>query len=374
MSGEQLVELAPYLKLMVEKGASDLYFSPGAAVGIKIEGLMTHINRDQPLSPTALRDMAYHVMNERQRTEFERDLELDMAMGLEGLGRFRINVFWQRGHVSMVVRHLKSEVPQLESLGLPPVLAELIMEPRGLILVVGATGSGKSTTLASMIQHRNAQRTGHILTIEDPVEYIHKHQRSIVNQREVGVDTVSYGEALRRAMREAPDVIMIGEIRDQETMKHALTYAETGHLCISTLHSSNASKCLRRIVNFFPPESHPELLLDLSLHLKAIISQRLLIGKNGKRVPAVEVLLPSPFVRELIQKGEIDQISAALEKGGEKGMLTFEQSIIGLFNEGRIDEEEALKHADSRTNLAVKLRLRDGGATHFSSDLRIGDD
>jgi len=368
------MELAPYLKLMVEKDASDLYFSPGAAVGIKIEGLTTHINRDQAMMPAVLRDMAYHVMNERQRTEFERDLELDMAIGLEGLGRFRINVFWQRGQVAMVVRHLKSEIPRLETLRLPAVLSELIMEPRGLILVVGATGSGKSTTLAAMIQYRNEQRTGHILTIEDPVEYIHKHNRSIINQREVGVDTRSYGEALRRAMREAPDVIMIGEIRDQETMKHALTYAETGHLCLSTLHSSNASKCLRRIVNFFPPQSHPELLLDLSLHLKAIISQRLLIGKNGKRVAAVEVLLPSPFVRELIQKGEIDQVSAALEKGGEKGMLTFEQSLIGLFNEGLIDEEEALKYADSRTNLAVKLRLRDGSHAHFSSDLRIGDD
>jgi twitching motility protein PilU len=263
-------------------------------------------------------------MNDKQRSEFEKNLELDMALGVSQIGRFRVNVFWQRGEVAMVIRHLKTEIPTLESLGLPRVLERLIMEPRGLILVVGATGSGKSTTLASMIDHRNSHKTGHILTIEDPIEYTHHHKHSVVNQREVGVDTHSYAEALRRAMREAPDVIMIGEIRDRETMKQALTYAETGHLCIATLHASNVDQTMRRIVNFFPENTHRELFMDLSMHLKAVVSQRLLKGKDGKRSAAVEVMLASPYIMDLINKGEIDGIGEIMEKSPEQGMKTFE--------------------------------------------------
>jgi twitching motility protein PilU len=365
------MELPAYLKVMADKGASDLYLSTGAPVMLKIEGKTGPITQ-KALPAGSVKELAYSVMNDKQRSEFEKDLELDMAVGINQLGRFRVNVFWQRGEVAMVIRHLKTEIPSLEALGLPRVLEQLILEPRGLILVVGATGSGKSTTLASMIDHRNSHKTGHILTIEDPIEYTHHHKHSVVNQREVGVDTHSYAEALRRAMREAPDVIMIGEIRDRETMKQALTYAETGHLCIATLHASNVDQTMRRIVNFFPENAHRELFMDLSMHLKAVVSQRLLKGKDGKRAAAVEVMLASPYIKDLINKGEIDGIGEIMEKSPEQGMKTFDQAIMELYNEGRISQEEALANADSRHNLEVKIRLEHGkldlDGTNFSME------
>jgi len=359
------MELATYLNIMAQKGASDLYLTTGAPIMMRVEGHTAPIT-DSPLTEGAVKKLAYSIMNDKQKAEFENTLELDIAIGVNDLGRFRVNALWQRGEVSLVIRHLETNIPSIQTLGLPPLLEHLMMEPRGLILVVGSTGSGKSTTLASMIDFRNSHRTGHILTIEDPIEYTHSHKLSVVNQREVGVDTLSYTEALRRAMREAPDVIMIGEIRDRETMKQALTYAETGHLCLSTLHASNVDQAMRRIVNFFPEHAHKELFMDLSLHLKAVVAQRLLRGKDGKRSPAVELMLSSPYIRDLINKGEIDGIRDIMEKSNELGMKTFDQSILELYHQGVISQEEALGNADSRHNLEVKLRLESGGQSSTS--------
>lgn len=366
------MELPAYLKVMADKGASDIYLSTGAQVMMKVEGKTGPLTQN-PLPAGAVRQLAYSVMNDKQRAEFEKNLELDMAVGVAEVGRFRVNVFWQRGEVSMVIRHLRNDIPSIDSLGLPPVLKQLILEPRGLVLVVGATGSGKSTTLASMIDHRNSHQSGHILTVEDPIEYTHSHKKSVVNQREVGVDTRSYNEALRRAMREAPDVIMIGEIRDRDTMKQALTYAETGHLCISTLHASNVDHTMRRIVNFFQEHAHKELFMDMSMHLKAVVAQRLLKGKDGKRVVAVEVMLASPYIRDLINKGEIDGIADIMERGTEHGMKTFDQAILELFNQDKITREEALINANSRHNLEVKIRLAKGGLGTASDLLSIDE-
>lgn len=353
------MDLLPYLKAMVEREASDLYFSSDAAVAMKIDGNTTYVTQ-HVLGPGMTKSLAYSVMSDRQRAEFEREYELDMAVSIESLGRFRLNVFQQRGEVALVVRHIRSVIPSIGDLQLPHLMNDLVMLPRGLILIVGATGSGKSTTLASMIDYRNQHRSGHILTIEDPIEYIHHHKRAIVNQREVGVDTHSFNHALRRAMREAPDVIMVGEIRDRETMQQALSYAETGHLCLSTLHAANAHKALRRIVNFFPESTHNELYLDLSLHLQAIVSQRLLSGVHHKRVPAVEVMLASPYIRDLIQKGEIDKIREVMEKRTDDGMQTFDQSLLELYHAGKITRQTALDQADSRSNISIKIRLEEG--------------
>lgn len=366
------MDLLPYLKAMMDKEASDLYFSAGAPVAMKVEGHTAYVTQ-HPLGPGMAKELAYSVMSDKQRAEFEREFELDMAVSVEQLGRFRLNVFMQRGEVALVVRYIKSVIPDVKSLQLPELLNDLIMAPRGLILVVGTTGSGKSTTLASMIDYRNRHKSGHILTIEDPIEYIHHHRKSIVNQREVGVDTHSFNHALRRAMREAPDVIMVGEIRDRETMQQALSYAETGHLCLSTLHAANANKALRRIVNFFPESAHTELFLDLSLHLQAIISQRLLPGTHAKRVPAVEVMLATPYIKDLIQKGEIDNIHDAMEKNSDHGMQTFDQSILNLYHQQLITQQVALEHADSRNNLSIRMRLEDGTIGN-TTHMRLSDD
>lgn len=365
------MDLLPFLKTMAEREASDLFFSTGAPVGMKVEGKTGPVTR-QPLTKGQTRDLAYSVMNDSQRLEFERERELDMALGIEGVGRFRLNVFLQRGDVALVVRFIKSSIPDMQTLQLPDILRRLVLMPRGLLIVAGSTGSGKSTTLASMIDYRNANRTGHILTIEDPIEYIHHHQKSIVNQREVGVDTHSFAHALRRAMREAPDVILVGEIRDRETMQQALTYAETGHLCLSTLHAANANKALRRIVNFFPESAHNELFMDLSMHLQSIISQRLVPGINAKRVPAVEIMLSTPYVRDLVQKGDIDGLHAAMEKGEAEGMQSFDQSLLKLYHEARISQETALDFADSRNNLSIKMRLEEG-APPVLSDMQLSE-
>jgi twitching motility protein PilU len=317
-------------------------------------------------------DVAWSILNDEQIAAFERDLELNLAISVAKLGRFRVNVFRQRGETAMVVRYIKSRIPSIDELGLPEILKQLIMEKQGLILVVGSTGSGKSTTLASMVNYRNEQKPGHILTIEDPIEFVHEHKKSVVDQREVGLDTHSYEEALKNAMREAPDVIVIGEIREQETMRHALHYAETGHVCLSTLHANNANQTLERIINFFPDTAHQALLLDLAQHLRAIISQRLIPGVSGRRVPAVEILLNSPFISELIEKSRINEIKDAMEQGKFAGMQTFDQSLYMLFKEGKISVDEALQHADSRNNLRLRLRLEDPGQFQSSEKLKIG--
>jgi twitching motility protein PilU len=321
-----------------------------------------------------VRKLAYSIMSDDQVSEFERTMECNLAISINGLGRFRVNVFRQRGDAAMVIRYIKGVIPSIDELNLPPILKELIMMPRGLILVVGSTGSGKSTSLASMIDHRNATSTGHILTIEDPVEFLHTHKKSVVDQREVGLDTLSYEVALKNAMREAPDVILIGEIRDRQTMQHAIAYAETGHLCLSTLHANNANQALDRIINFFPDTAHHQLYLDLSLNLKAVVSQRLVKSKDGKRMPAVEVMLLSTFVAELIQKGDIHAVKEAMEQGTERGMQTFDQALYKLYKEGRITLDEALSHADSRNNLSLKIRLDETGNVQANSGLSINEE
>ncbi|NBB93194.1 MAG: PilT/PilU family type 4a pilus ATPase [Gammaproteobacteria bacterium] len=349
------MEIEAYLRAMVKHNASDLFFSAGAPAGIKIQGETRRLGQEN-LSSQQVRKLAYSLLNDKQIATFEAEMELNLAIALESLGRFRVNLFRQRGSVAMVVRYIKSEIPSIEDLDLPPILKDLIMEPRGLILVVGATGSGKSTTLASMIDHRNERRTGHILTIEEPIEFLHKHKKSIVDQRELGLDTLSYANALKNAMREAPDVILIGEIRDRETMKHAISYAETGHLCLSTLHANNANQTLDRIINFFPESAHHQLFIDLSEHLRAIVSQRLVPSSDGKRVPAVEVLIRTPYVADLILKNDIDSIKEAMKEGGQAGMQTFDQALLKLYRESRISEEQALEHADSRNDLGLAIR------------------
>ena len=349
-------DLTAYMQLMARQKASDCFFSPGAPPSIKIEGNTVHLGEEE-LTPEWVHRMAYSVMSDRQQKEFEATMEMNLAVGLPDVGRFRVNVYRQRGAVAIAVRYITSEIPTLDSLGLPEKLKELINLPRGLILVVGSTGSGKSTTLASMIDHRNTMRTGHILTIEEPVEFLHRHKKSVVDQREIGLDTLSYENALKNAMREAPDVVLIGEIRDRETMKHAISYAETGHLCLSTLHANNANQTLDRIINFFPDTARHQLLIDLSLNLQAVISMRLVKGVDGKRRPAVELLLHTAYVSDLIERGEIHEIKDAMKQSANVGMQTFDEALFRLYAAGKISYEECIENADSRTDLALRIRL-----------------
>ena len=364
------MEIFSFLNLMVEKAGSDLFFSVGAPVNLKIEGI-THPLKMPALRPGQVKQLAYSVMNERQISEFEAKMEMNLSISAENLGRFRVNVFVQRGETGMVIRYIKNKIPPLAALGLPPVLEKLVMRKRGLVLVTGATGSGKSTTLASMLNYRNENATGHILTIEDPLEFLHAHKLSVVDQREVGIDTHSYEEALKNALREAPDVIMIGEIRDRNTMKQAIAYAETGHLCLSTLHANNANQAMERVINFFPEEAHRQLLVDLSLNLAGVVSQRLIPGLHEKRVPAVEVMLNSSYISDLITKGEFSGIKEAMARSTEIGMCTFDQALYQLYTEDRISLDEALHNADSRTDLALRVRLAAGVSTQDVGDLSI---
>jgi twitching motility protein PilU len=360
------IDITPFLKLMVEREASDMYFTCGAKVQIKINGVTMGIGNNV-LPKGAVYDILPGILNDRQLAEFEEEMELDTAFSLDNVGRFRINVFRQRGEVAIVIRQIKAQVPSVQELQLPAVIENLIMEPRGLIIIAGATGTGKSTTVASMIDHRNTRRSGHILTIEDPIEFIHDHKKSIVNQREVGLDTKSFKEALRRAMREAPDVIMIGEIRDAETMSQALSYADTGHLCIATLHATNTIQCMERIISLFPEANRDQLLSDLSLNLRAIICQRLLIDVNKKRVPATEVLFNEPQVKKLIHDGAIHKLKEVLEKAPPESPLhSFDNDMLRLYKANKVTMEEALNHADEPDHFKLKVNLGgDGGG--FSS-------
>jgi twitching motility protein PilU len=363
------LELFQLLKSMVDHNASDLFLSVGAPPNLKIEGA-TRPLKLPPLGPGEVTALAHSAMNERQMKQFEETMECNLSISAAGIGRFRINVFRQRNEVAMVVRYLKSRIPAFAELGLPSLLEGLVMTKRGLVLIVGAAGSGKSTTLASMIEYRNTHQTGHILTIEDPIEFIYEHKQSIVDQREVGVDTLSFADALRNAMREAPDVIVVGEIRDRDTMQHAIAYAETGHLCLSTLHANNANQALERVINFFPEEAHRQLLMDLSLNLKAVISQRLVAGLAQKLVPAIEILLNTPYIADLMQKGRPDEIKGVMAKSVELGMRTFDQSLYDLYMDHRISYEEAMRNADSRTDLALRIRLSVG--KHAEDALPLG--
>jgi twitching motility protein PilU len=358
--------VTPLFKLMSDKQASDMFFTAGAPIQIKINGLVMPIN-SQALDPEQCKKICYELMNETQIKEFETVHEMNFAQSAGELGNFRVNIFRQKNTVAMVIRFVKPDVPSFESLQLPPILKDVIMEKLGLILVVGSTGSGKSTTMASMIDYRNSNKTGHILTIEDPVEFAFKHKKSIVNQREVRVDTQSYGNALISAMREAPDLIMIGEIRDQPTLQNCLLFAQTGHLCMSTLHANNSYNALNRIINFFPREARESLLADLAIALRAVISQRLIRTVDGKRVPAVEVLLNTKHIQELITKGDISQIKDALEQSLSPGSQSFEQALFHLIHSGKVSVDEAMANSDSPTNLHWLLnnapKPTAGGAT-----------
>lgn len=352
----QRLNTKPLFKLMVEKKASDLFFTSYAPVKIKIEGQIFPVNR-QILSPEMVKQAAYGLMNAEQIAYFEEELEIDFAISESGLGRFRVNLFHQRGYPAITLRYITSEMPRLEQLGVPEVLRDLVMVKRGLILMVGAAGAGKSTTLAAMINHRNEHTAAHILTIEDPIEFLHTNKKSIVNQREVGLDTKSYHRALRSAMRAAPDVILIGEIRDRDTMEAAITLAGTGHLCIATLHANNSPETIDRIINMFPRDQHPQILLDMSQYLRAIVSQRLVRSKDGKRVAANEVMLNTPHIQELIKKGDVVAIKEAVRTSTEPGMQNFDAALYSLVKQGRIELEEALVNADSRSNLETRINF-----------------
>jgi len=342
--------LDPLFKLMAEKQASDMFFTAGAPIQIKINGVVRPVN-SQILDPASLKKIAYEAMSEEQQKEFEQTLEMNFAIGRTDLGAYRVNIFRQRGATAIVVRFIKPNIPSVDELKLPPIVKELVMEKLGLILIVGSTGSGKSTSMAAMIDHRNATKTGHILTIEDPMEYVYKHKKSIVNQREVGMDTRSYNAALISAMREAPDLLMIGEIRDQPTLQSALLFAQTGHLCLSTLHANNSYHALNRIINFFQRDAREALLADLAISLRCVVSQRLIPAINGGRIPAVEVMLNTAHISDLIKNGAINEIKDAMEQSLAPGSQTFEQSLFHLYSSGQITLENALASSDSPTNL-----------------------
>ncbi|OEO25726.1 type IV pili twitching motility protein PilT [Pseudomonas sp. J237] len=344
------------LKILSSQDGSDLYLSTGAPPCAKFNGVLKALS-SEPLKGGEVAEIANTVMDDTQKEEFERELEMNLAMSVTGVGRFRINIFKQRNEVSIVARNIKLDIPKFEDLKLPEVLLSTIMEKRGLVLFVGGTGSGKSTSLAALIDYRNRNSSGHIITIEDPVEYVHRHKKSIINQREVGVDTRSFHAALKNTLRQAPDVILIGEIRDRETMEHALAFADTGHLAISTLHANNANQALDRIINFFPEERRPQLLNDLGNNLKAFVSQRLVKTADGKRRAAVEVMLGTPTIRDLIKRNEFSELKEIMEKSRNLGMQTFDQALIDLVHEGVIDEEEAVKNADSANNVRLRLKL-----------------
>jgi twitching motility protein PilU len=342
--------VTPLFKLMAEKQASDIFFTAGAPIQIKINGVVMPIN-NQPLDVEQVRKICYELMSETQIKEFETRHEMNFAQSEGELGNFRVNIFRQKNTVAMVIRFVKPEVPPFETLGLPAILKDVIMEKLGLVLVVGSTGSGKSTTMAAMIDHRNTIRTGHILTIEDPVEFMFKHKKSIVNQREVRIDTHTYENALISAMREAPDLLMIGEVRDRPTLQSALLFAQTGHLCLTTLHANNSYNALNRVINFFPRDARESLLADLSIALRCIISQRLVRTVDGARVAAVEILLNTKHIQELIKDGEIGQIKEAIDQSMAPGSQTFEQALYDLYMSGRVTLDEAMANADSPTNL-----------------------
>lgn len=368
------MDFKDYLKKLVDEDGSDIYLSTNAPPSAKFQGQLQPMD-PQPLPPGRVKEIAYSIMNEEQIADFEEKPEMNLAISEAGIGRFRVNIFKQRNQISMVIRNIKTDIPKFEGLGLPPILQKVIMGKRGLILFVGGTGSGKSTSLASLIDYRNTNSAGHIITIEDPIEYVHNHKKSIINQREVGVDTDSYEDALKNTLRQAPDVILIGEIRAQETMEHAIAFAETGHLAISTLHANNANQALDRIINFFPEERRNQLLLDLSLNLQAFISQRLVPSTDGKRAVAVEILLGTPLVRDMIRRGDIADIKEVMKKSENLGMQTFDSALFKLFRAGKINEEEALRNADSANNLALQIKLADGKApSSDNSNLSLVND
>lgn len=346
------------LKFVVEKKGTDLFINVGAPPMLKIEGHMKPVGQ-VALTASNVREIVSAILNEDQAKEFEEKRQIDLGYNIDNAGRFRLNIYYQKGEPALVARYIISDIPSIEFLNLPLQLEKLAVERRGLILVAGATGTGKSTTLAAMLNFRNENTAGHILTIEDPVEFIHSHKKSLISQREIGIDALSYQDALTGAMREAPDAILIGECREQSTMRFAMTFAETGHLCFSTVHANNARQALDRVVNFFPQAIHQQVRNDLAEHLKAIICQRLPVATDGGRVPAVEIMMCTPYVQELIREGNIDKIQEVMVQDNDDGSQTFDQALYGLFIAQRISEAEALKHADSKDNLKLMMRFGD---------------
>ena len=353
------MDIGPYLKFMVEKEASDLFFSVGTAVHGKVEGRTRPLDKRR-LDSAAVRELAYSILSEEQIKEFETAHEMNLGISRVGLGRYRVNIYRQRGEVAMVIRYIKAEIPTFAALRLPDTLGELVQGKYGQIFVVGATGSGKSTALAAMINYRNETLPGHIVTIEDPIEFVYEHKRSVVDQREVGLDTHSYEDALRNVLRQAPDVIVIGEIRDRSTMEHAHHFAETGHLCLSTLHANNAIQALERIANFFPAVTRDQVHQNLAIHLRAVVSLRLITGSQGRMVPAVEVLLNTASVSELIATGRFRELRELMHNGAGHGMVTFDQSLYRLYAAGDISEEDALRNADSSNDLRLNIHMGRG--------------
>ncbi|MFQ5539360.1 MAG: PilT/PilU family type 4a pilus ATPase [Candidatus Binatia bacterium] len=350
------MEIKELLKVMVDKEASDLYLTVESPPMYRINGV-TEPFGDEKLNNEQIETLASGIMLERQVRDFEQTMEMNLALFYPELGRFRVNVFRQRANVGLVIRQIKVDIVPLDALGFPYIIKDITMTKRGLVLVVGATGSGKSTTLAAMIDHRNVNEAGHIISVEDPIEFVHKHKKSIVTQREIGFDTFSYANALKNTMRQAPDVILIGEIRDTETMEAAITFSETGHLCLGTLHSNNANQAIERILNFFPQERHAQIYLQLSLNLRAIISQRLIPSTEGGRVAALEILLDTPRIIDLIKRSEVDTLKEAMEQGVQEGCQTFDHALFKLYQEGKISLEQTLINADSANNLRLKIKM-----------------
>ncbi|MCK6555768.1 PilT/PilU family type 4a pilus ATPase [Candidatus Binatia bacterium] len=349
------MDIRPLLASMVEREASDLYLAVDSPPVLRVEGVSQSLD-GPPLTAAQTEALAYALMTERQQAVFQEKLEMNLAIGSDRLGRFRVNAYRQRGAVGVVVRRIKTQIPTIDELGLPAILKQVALSRRGLVLVTGATASGKSTTLAAMLDYRNQETDGHILTVEDPIEFVHKHKRCIVSQRELGFDTLTFSDALRNTLRQAPDVILIGEVRDQETMLAAITFAETGHLCLATLHSNNANQAIERVMNFFPATRHPEIYLQLSLNLRSIISQRLVHGVDGRRVAALEILVDTPWVKDLVKRGEVDTLKEAMEKSTQEGGQTFDQALFDLYAQERVSEEQALANADSANNLRLRIR------------------
>ena len=359
------------LALMVEKKASDLFITAGKPPCMKIDGKVVEVSKQNLNAEQALK-VVLSIMEQRQKDEFEHTKECQFAMGVDGLGRFRVSVFTQRDAAGMVLRRIETTIPSSEELHLPPVLKEVIMQKRGLVLFVGATGTGKSTSLAALIRHRNENSNGHIITIEDPIEFVHPHKGCIITQREVGLDTESYEVALKNTLRQAPDVILIGEIRTKETMQHAITFAETGHLCLCTLHANNANQALDRILHFFPEEMHGQIFMDLSLNLRGIVAQQLIKRADGKgRYPAIEILLNTPLVSDLIRKGEVHKLKELMKSSREHGMQTFDQALYDLYTAGKISYEDALNSADSRNEVRLMIKLGAENADFDNAEIRL---
>lgn len=362
------MEFEKLLRLMIEKGGSDLFITTGVAPSMKINGKIMPVTKT-PLSPEMTRETVLGVMNEQQRRDFAENLECNFAISARGIGRFRVSAFYQRNLIGMVLRRIETNIPSLDDLKLPEILKKIAMTKRGLVLFVGATGTGKSTSLAAMIGHRNKHSSGHIISIEDPIEFIHQHNNCIVTQREVGIDTESFEVALKNTLRQAPDVILIGEVRTRETMDYAVTFAETGHLCLATLHANNANQALDRIINFFPADRHQQVWMDLSLNLRAIVAQQLVPTPDGKgRRAVIEVLINTPLAADLIRKGEVHELKPLMKRSTELGMQTFDQALYDLYSQGEITYEDALAHADSANDLRLMIKLgSESGGDSFSS-------